>query len=80
MLALAAVTALVVAAAASAHAIMSPPVALDGKLQQFTLSVPTEQEGATTTTIELTVPAGFAIDSFEAAPGLEARTSVEADQ
>jgi uncharacterized protein YcnI len=65
VLALAAVTALVVAAGASAHAIMSPPVAQDGKLQQFTLSVPTEKEGATTTTIELTVPAGFAIDSFE---------------
>ena len=48
---------------------MSPPVALDGELQQFTLSVPTEKEGATTTTIELTVPAGFAIDSFEPAPG-----------
>ena len=69
MLALAAVTALVVAAGASAHAIMSPPVAQNGTLQQFTLSVPTEKEGATTTAIELTVPAGFAIDSFEPSPG-----------
>jgi uncharacterized protein YcnI len=60
--------ALVAAAAASAHAIVSPPVALDDKLQQFTLSVPTEEEGVTTTSIELTVPAGFAIDSFEPAP------------
>jgi uncharacterized protein YcnI len=48
---------------------VSPPVALSDKLQQFVLSVPTEKEGATTTTIELTVPAGFAIDSFEAEPG-----------
>lgn len=66
--ALVVVAGLVVVAAASAHAIVSPPVAANGKLQQFTLSVPTEEEGATTTTIELTVPAGFAIDSFEPAP------------
>ena len=68
VLALAGAGALVVAAAASAHAIMSPPVAAAKKLQQFTLSVPTEKEGATTTEIELTVPSGFAIDSFEPAP------------
>jgi uncharacterized protein YcnI len=69
VLALAGTAALVVAAGASAHAIMSPPVALNGKLQQFTLSVPTEKEGAATTTIELTVPTGFAIDSYEPSPG-----------
>jgi uncharacterized protein YcnI len=68
VLALAGLAALVVAAAASAHAIVSPAVALDKKLQQFTLSVPTEKEGLTTTEIELTVPSGFAIDSFEPAP------------
>lgn len=65
---LAAAAALVVPAVASAHAIMSPPVAVKSKLQQFTLSVPTEEEGATTTEIELTVPSGFGIDSFEAPP------------
>jgi uncharacterized protein YcnI len=64
----AALAALVATASASAHAIVSPAVALDKKLQQFTLSVPTEKEGATTTTIELTVPSGFAIDSFEPPP------------
>jgi uncharacterized protein YcnI len=68
VLALAGTAALVAAAGASAHAIMSPPVAQNATLQQFTLSVPTEKEGATTTTIELTVPSGFAIDSFEPAP------------
>ncbi len=31
--------------------------------------MPTEKEGATTTKIVLTVPAGFSIDSFVAAPG-----------
>jgi uncharacterized protein YcnI len=60
--------ALVTAAAASAHAIMSPAVAKTNALEQFTLSVPTEEAGATTTKIELTVPSGFAIDSFEPAP------------
>jgi uncharacterized protein YcnI len=69
VLALAGTVALVVTAAASAHAILSPPVALDKQLQVFTLSVPTEEDGATTTKIELTVPSGFAIDSFAPAPG-----------
>ena len=63
-----AAVALVVAAAASAHAIMSPAVAKANALQQFTLSVPTEKEGLTTTKVELTVPPSFAIDSFEPPP------------
>jgi uncharacterized protein YcnI len=33
------------------------------------LAVPTEEEGATTTRIELTPPEGFTIDSFEPSPG-----------
>lgn len=57
------------APAAFAHAAISPPVARTGVLQQFTLAVPTEKEGATTTEIELTVPDGVAIDSFEPEPG-----------
>jgi uncharacterized protein YcnI len=62
-------TPLIVAAPAWAHAAISPPVAVTGVLQQLTLTVPTEKEGATTTEIELTVPNGIGIDSFEAAPG-----------
>jgi uncharacterized protein YcnI len=62
-------TTLALAGNAFAHAIVSPPVAKSKVLQQFTLSVPTEEEGATTTEIELTVPNGFALDSFEPAPG-----------
>jgi uncharacterized protein YcnI len=65
----AAALALVFTQAALAHATMSPPVAKAKVLQQFTLSVPTEEEGATTTTIELTPPSGFSIDSFEPSPG-----------
>jgi uncharacterized protein YcnI len=67
--ALVALAALATAAAASAHATVSPAVALDKKLQQFTLSVPTEKADASTSAIELTVPAGFAVDSFEPSPG-----------
>jgi len=65
---LAAAGALVVAADASAHAIMSPAVAKSKVLQQFTLSVPTEKSNLTTSKIELTVPSGFSIDSFEPPP------------
>lgn len=67
--ALVALAALATAAAASAHAIVSPAVALDKKLQQFTLSVPTEKAKLATTTIELVLPKGFAIDSYEPSPG-----------
>jgi len=60
---------LATAAPAFAHAAMSPPVAEVSVLQQFTLAVPTEAEGASTTSIQLTVPDGFQIDSFEPEPG-----------
>jgi uncharacterized protein YcnI len=65
----AAAVTLVLASPAFAHAILSPPVAKAKVDQQFTLSVPTEEEGATTSEVELTVPDGLAIDSFEPAPG-----------
>jgi uncharacterized protein YcnI len=61
--------ALVLAATASAHAHVSPPVALAKEGQVFTLAVPTEEEDARTTKIELTPPSGFSIDSFVPALG-----------
>jgi len=64
----AAAVALVAAAAAGAHATMSPAVVKTQALQQFTLSVPTEESNAITTKIELTVPPTFSIDSFEPPP------------
>ena len=67
--ALVALAALATAASASAHAIVSPAIALDTKLQQFTLSVPTEKAKLFTTEIELTLPKGFSIDSYEPSPG-----------
>ena len=65
---MAALSALVLAASASAHARISPPVSLAGKLQLYSLTVPTEKSGATTTRIVLTVPSGFGIDSFVPPP------------
>jgi uncharacterized protein YcnI len=61
--------ALTFTASAFAHAEVSPKMALAKELQLFTLAVPTEKENAKTTTIELTTPKGFSIDSFVPAPG-----------
>src|ERR1700744_3427896 len=60
--------ALVVAGAASAHARVSPPVSVSGKLQLYSLAIPTEKENLTTTKIVMTVPKGFGIDSFVPPP------------
>jgi uncharacterized protein YcnI len=60
--------ALVAPAAATAHARVSPPVSVAGKLQLYSLAVPTEKSGLTTTKIVMTVPAGFGIDSFAPPP------------
>jgi uncharacterized protein YcnI len=60
--------ALVLAAVASAHARISPPIVQKDAAEVFTLSVPTEEEGATTTKIELSVPDDFPIDSVEPPP------------
>ena len=67
--ALVALAALTFAASAFAHARLSPAVGLAKQLQVFTLAVPTEKENAKTTTIELTLPSGFSIDSFVPSPG-----------
>jgi uncharacterized protein YcnI len=55
---------LAAASSAWAHAEISPPVAKSKTTELFTLAVPTEKEGLTTTKIELTPPSGFGIDSF----------------
>ncbi len=55
-------------ALASAHARVSPAVSLAGKLQLYSLAVPTEKNGLATTKIVMTVPNGFGIDSFVPPP------------
>jgi uncharacterized protein YcnI len=67
-LALGAMLALIVPAAAFAHARVSPAVSVKGKLQLYSLAVPTEKSGLRTTKIVMTVPSGFGIDSFVPPP------------
>ena len=69
--ALAAATAfaLVAVAGASAHARISPSPTLANQSELYSLVVPTEKEGATTTKVVLTLPQGFSVDSFVDAPG-----------
>lgn len=62
------VLALIIPAAASAHARVSPAVSVSGKLQLYSLAVPTEKSNLTTTKIVMTVPSGFGIDSFAPPP------------
>jgi uncharacterized protein YcnI len=69
--------ALIIAASAAAHAEMSPAVALTKHGQLFTLAVPTEKD-TPTTRVELTLPAGFSIDSFVPSPGWK-RTATKTD-
>jgi uncharacterized protein YcnI len=66
---LATAAALVFTGAAWAHAEISPSIVVAKHAQEYGLLVPTEKEDATTTSVELTVPAGFAIDSFVPSPG-----------
>ena len=60
--------AMIVPALASAHARVSPAVSLAGQLQLYSLAVPTEKSGVTTSKIVMTVPSGFGIDSFAPPP------------
>src|SRR6266550_3168452 len=68
-LVLATAAALVAVAGASAHARISPSVSIAKHSELYSLVVPTEREGATTTKIVLTLPSGFSIDSFVPTPG-----------
>ena len=60
--------ALILPAVASSHARVSPPVSVAGKLQLYSLAVPTEKSNLTTSKIVMTVPDGFGIDSFVPPP------------
>jgi uncharacterized protein YcnI len=60
--------ALIAPALACAHARVSPAVSLSGKLQLYSLAVPTEKSGLTTSKIVMSVPHGFGIDSLVPPP------------
>jgi uncharacterized protein YcnI len=59
---------LAVPALALGHARVSPAVSISGQLQLYSLAVPTEKAGVTTSKVVLTVPRGFGIDSFVPPP------------
>ena len=59
---------LAVPALALGHARVSPAVSVSGQLQLYSLAVPTEKSGATTTKIVMNVPSGLGIDSFVPPP------------
>ncbi len=65
---LAAAGSLILPASALAHARVSPAVSLSGQLQLYSLAVPTEKSGVTTSKIVMSVPSGFSIDSFVPPP------------
>jgi uncharacterized protein YcnI len=65
---LAAAILLVAPSLALAHARISPALSLSKQLQLYSLAVPTEKSGLTTTKLVMTVPAGFGIDSFAPSP------------
>jgi uncharacterized protein YcnI len=71
---------LIAAPSAFAHAIVSPPVAKSGVDQVFTLTVPNEKKGVTVTKVEMTVPSGAGIDSFEDAPGWTRTEQTEGEE
>jgi uncharacterized protein YcnI len=60
--------AMAIPAVAPAHARVSPPVSVSGKLELYSLAVPTEKSGLMTSKIVMTVPDGFGIDSFVPPP------------
>jgi uncharacterized protein YcnI len=68
-LGLAVLAALAFASSAFAHARISPDLSIANSLQLFSLAVPTEKAGVTTTKVVLAVPPGFSIDSFVPTPG-----------
>jgi uncharacterized protein YcnI len=59
---------LAVPALALGHARVSPAVSVSGQLQLYSLAVPTEKAGVTTSKIVFAVPSGFGIDSFVPPP------------
>jgi uncharacterized protein YcnI len=59
---------LFIPAVAFAHAEVSPAVSIAKKLQLYSLVVPTEKDGVSTTKVVMTVPGGFSIDSVAPPP------------
>ena len=60
---------LVLAPSAWSHAHVQPTAVLAKEDNVFAVTVPTEEDGTETTTVELAPPEGFSIDAFAPTPG-----------
>ena len=62
-------TALIVPAAALAHAVVYPKTSTPGAYEKYVLRVPNEKDTARTTRVEIQFPAGLRVISFADVPG-----------
>jgi uncharacterized protein YcnI len=67
------------APAASAHVGVTPERSAPGEFLVYTLTVPNELEGQSTTDVEVTLPDGFTLEAAQAVPGWTTRVTKGAD-
>jgi uncharacterized protein YcnI len=67
------------AATASAHVAVTPERSASGQFLAYTLTVPNELEGQSTTDVEVAVPDGFTLEAAQAVPGWTTRVTKGAD-
>ena len=67
------------AAAASAHVAVTPERSTPEEFLAYTLTVPNELEGQSTTDVEVTLPDGFTLEAAQAVPGWTTRVTRKAD-
>ena len=67
------------APAASAHVAVTPERSAPGEFLAYTLTVPNELEGQSTTDVEVTLPDGFTLEAAQAVPGWTTRVAEGAD-
>lgn len=64
---------------ASAHVAVTPERSAPGEFLAYTLTVPNELEGQSTTDVEVTLPDGFTLEAAQAVPGWTTRVAKGAD-
>jgi uncharacterized protein YcnI len=67
------------AGTASAHVAVTPERSAPGEFLAYTLTVPNELEGQSTTDVEVTLPGGFTLEAAQAVPGWTTRVTKGAD-
>lgn len=67
------------APAASAHVAVTPERSAPGEFLAYTLTVPNELQGQSTTDVEVTLPDGFTLEAAQAVPGWTTRVTKGTD-